>query len=167
MSHERAILAGGCFWGMEELIRHQSGVLHIVVGYTGGNFPSPTYEDIKHKSTGHAEAVEVLFDNQCMTYRQLLEFFFQIHDPTTKNRQGNDLGDSYRSTIFYLSEEQKHIAEALIFTLNAAHIWVTPIVTEVTPASEFYAAEDEHQSYLQHHPNGYTCHFVRPAWVLP
>ncbi len=167
MSHERAILAGGCFWGMEELIRHQNGVLHTLVGYTGGDFHNPTYADIKHKATGHAEAIEILFENEMMSYRRLLEFFFQIHDPTTKNRQGNDVSDSYRSAIFYLSDEQKRTAETLIAELNAAHIWSAPIVTEVTPASEFYTAEDEHQDYLQHYPSGYTCHFIRPAWVLP
>lgn len=162
MAQERAILAGGCFWGMEDLIRKLPGVLDTTVGYTGGTAPNPTYEN----HTGHAEAIEIMFDNERLSYRKLLEFFFQIHDPTTKNRQGNDIGTSYRSAIFYLSPAQKQTAEALLVEMTASRKWPGKIVTEITPASEFYTAEGYHQDYLKHHPDGYTCHFIRPVWKL-
>jgi peptide-methionine (S)-S-oxide reductase len=163
---EKAILAGGCFWGMEDLVRKLPGVTNTDVGYTGGTFPNPTYKDIQTKATGHAEAIEVTFDSAVISYRALLEFFFQIHDPTTKNRQGNDVGASYRSAIFYLNDEQKKTAMQLINELNASQKWPGHIVTEVTPASEFTRAEDYHQDYLMQHPNGYTCHFIRPEWKV-
>jgi len=162
MKIEKAILAGGCFWGVEELIRSVPGVISTVVGYTGGNVPHATYRN--HGT--HAEGIEISFDSEKLPYRTLLEFFFQIHDPTTRNRQGNDLGTSYRSAIFYLSEEQKEVALALIAEMTASHVWPGPIVTEVVPAKEFWVAEEEHQNYLQKHPYGYTCHYVRPDWVL-
>jgi len=162
MNTEKAILAGGCFWGMEELIRKLPGVIDTTVGYTGGKVVNPTYEN----HTGHAEAIEVVFDPTHLFYSKLLEFFFQIHDPTTRNRQGNDIGSSYRSAIFYLNDGQKRIAEQLINEMEASQKWPGKIVTEVAPASEFYAAEGYHQDYLKHHPDGYTCHFVRPAWKL-
>ncbi|MBY0428984.1 MAG: peptide-methionine (S)-S-oxide reductase MsrA [Alphaproteobacteria bacterium] len=162
MGSERAILAGGCFWGMEDLIRKLPGVTNTEVGYTGGNVANPTYQH--HE--GHAEAIEITFDSDVTSYRKILEFFFQIHDPTTKNRQGNDIGSSYRSAIFYLNEEQRKTATTLIGALNASQKWPGPIVTEVVKASEFYAAEDYHQDYLQQHPNGYTCHFIRPNWKV-
>lgn len=162
MATERAILAGGCFWGMEDLIRKQAGVLDTTVGYTGGSVKNPTYE----RHDGHAEAIEVIFDSAILSYRKLLEFFFQIHDPTTKNRQGNDMGTSYRSAIFYLDEAQKTTAEKLIAEMEASKKWRSKIVTEITQASEFYTAEGYHQDYLQMHPNGYTCHFIRPEWRL-
>lgn len=166
MTQQRAILAGGCFWGMEDLIRKQPGVINTDVGYTGGTFPNPTYKDVTSKTTGHAEAVEITFDGDVTSYRKILEFFFQIHDPTTKNRQGNDVGPSYRSAIFYLDDEQKKIATQLINELNASQIFPGHIVTEVVPASKFYIAEDYHQDYLLQHPNGYTCHFIRPNWKI-
>ncbi len=166
MTEQRAIIAGGCFWGMEDLIRKQPGVLSTDVGYTGGTFPNPTYKDVTSKTTGHAEAVEITFDSDVTSYRNILEFFFQIHDPTTKNRQGNDVGPSYRSAIFYLDEEQKKVATQLINELNASQKFPGHIVTEVTPASKFYIAEDYHQDYLMQHPNGYTCHFIRPNWKV-
>lgn len=162
MSIEKAILAGGCFWGVEELIRDLSGVTKTVVGYTGGDVKNATYRN--HGT--HAEAIAVHFDPQQLSYRKLLEFFFQIHNPTTKNRQGNDIGTSYRSAIFYLNEEQKNIAQALITEMNASGKWPGTIVTEVVPASDFWDAEEEHQNYLRKHPNGYTCHYIRPEWQL-
>ena len=162
MTSEKAILAGGCFWGVEELVRHQPGVLSTVVGYTGGDVPNATYRN--HGT--HAEGIEVVFDPAILTYRGLLEFFFQIHDPTTRNRQGNDIGTSYRSAIFYLDEQQKETATALIAEMNASGIWPGPIVTQVVPASAFWVAEEYHQNYLQKLPNGYTCHWVRPNWKL-
>ena len=162
MTNERAILAGGCFWGMEELFRHQPGVVDTTVGYTGGKIAKPTYEN----HAGHAEAIEVMFDPRKTSYRKLLEFFFQIHDPCTKNRQGNDIGSSYRSAIFYLGEAQKQTAESLIAEMTASRKWPGKIVTEITPASEFYAAEGYHQDYLKRYPDGYTCHFVRTSWTL-
>ena len=162
MTQEKAMLAGGCFWGMEDLIRKLPGVIDTTVGYTGGNVPNPTYE---HHS-GHAEAIEVVFDSMTLSYRKLLEFFFQIHDPCTKNRQGNDIGTSYRSAIFYLSEAQKQTAEKLIAEMTASRKWPGNIVTEITPASEFYAAEMVHQDYLKRYPEGYTCHFIRPNWKV-
>ncbi|HWV68782.1 peptide-methionine (S)-S-oxide reductase MsrA [Chitinophaga sp.] len=162
MSIEKAILAGGCFWGVEELIRQLPGVISTVVGYTGGDVPNATY---RHHGT-HAEGIEITFDPAVLSYRSLLEFFFQIHDPTTRNRQGNDIGTSYRSAIFYLDEAQRQTAVALIAELNASGKWPGPIVTEVVPATAFWNAEEEHQDYLQKHPHGYTCHFVRPDWKL-
>lgn len=162
MSIEKAILAGGCFWGVEELIRQLPGVISTVVGYTGGDVPNATY---RHHGT-HAEGIEITFDPAVLSYRSLLEFFFQIHDPTTRNRQGNDIGTSYRSAIFYLDEAQHQTAVALIAELNASGKWPGPIVTEVVPATDFWNAEEEHQDYLQKHPHGYTCHFVRPDWKL-
>ena len=163
MSSEKAILAGGCFWGMEELIRDLPGVHSTRVGYTGGNVKNATYRN--HDS--HAEAISITFDPAQMSYRKLLEFFFKIHNPTTKNRQGNDVGTSYRSAVFYLSDDQKKTAEELISEMNASGIWPGPIVTEVVPAGDFWDAEEEHQDYLQKHKNGYTCHYVRPEWQLP
>lgn len=162
MSIEKAILAGGCFWGVEELIRVLPGVNATVVGYTGGDVKNATYRN--HGS--HAEAIAVTFDTEQISYRKLLEFFFQIHNPATKNRQGNDMGTSYRSAIFYNSDEQKKTAEQLIDEMNASGKWPGKIVTEVVPESDFWDAEEEHQNYLQKHPNGYTCHYVRPDWQL-
>lgn len=162
MSTQRAILAGGCFWGMEELFRRQPGVRDTTVGYTGGHVAHPTYEN----HDGHAEAIEILFDPDQTSYRALLEFMFQIHDPTTKNRQGNDVGTSYRSAIFYLDDVQKHTAEQVIDAIEASGKWPGKIVTEITPATQFYPAEAYHQDYLQRYPNGYTCHYVRPNWSV-
>lgn len=162
MSSEKAILAGGCFWGVEELIKDLEGVVSTRVGYSGGNVKNATYRN--HGS--HAEAIAITFDPERISYRKLLEFFFQIHDPTTKNRQGNDVGASYRSAIFYLNEEQKRTAQDLISELNASGKWPGTIVTEVTAAGDFWDAEEEHQNYLQKHPYGYTCHYVRPEWQL-
>ncbi len=166
MTTERALLAGGCFWGMEDLIRKLTGVQYTTVGYTGGTVPNPTYDIIKSSVTGHAEAIEVIFDNERLSYRKLLEFFFQIHDPCTKNRQGNDIGPSYRSAIFYLDDLQKETAQTLITEMTASRKWPAKIVTEVTPASQFYPAENYHQDYLKRIPDGYTCHFIRPNWKL-
>jgi peptide-methionine (S)-S-oxide reductase len=160
---ERAVLAGGCFWGVQELIREYPGVISTRVGYSGGDVPNATYRN--HGT--HAEAIEIVFDPQKITYRKLLEFFFQIHDPTTRNRQGNDLGTSYRSAIFYTTDEQKRVAQDTIADVDASGLWPGKVVTEVTPAGAFWEAEPEHQDYLQNFPNGYTCHFVRPGWVLP
>ena len=162
-SQERAILAGGCFWGMQDLIRSYPGVISTRVGYSGGDVRNATYRN--HGS--HAEAIEIVFDPQKLSYRKLLEFFFQIHDPTTKNRQGNDVGSSYRSAIFYTSPEQKRIAEETIADVNASGLWPGKVVTEVQPASDFWEAEPEHQDYLERYPNGYTCHYVRSNWKLP
>jgi peptide-methionine (S)-S-oxide reductase len=160
---QTAILAGGCFWGMQDLIRKRAGVLSTRVGYTGGDVPNATYRS--HGS--HAEAIEITFDPEQVSYRELLEFFFQVHDPTTKNRQGNDVGASYRSAIFYTTDEQKQIAEETIADVNASGIWPGTVVTELAPAGPFWQAEPEHQDYLERYPNGYTCHYVRPEWVLP
>lgn len=165
-NEETAILAGGCFWGMEELFRQQPGVLRTRVGYTGGHVPDVTYKDVKTGTTGHAEAIEVVFDPKQTSYRKLLEFFFMMHDPTTRNRQGNDIGDSYRSAIFCADNTQANTASELIKELDASGILPGPIVTEVVKASPFYEAEPEHQNYLQHYPNGYTCHWVRRDWML-
>ena len=159
---EKAILAGGCFWGMEELIRKLPGVQSTIVGYTGGDVPNATYRN--HGT--HAEGIEIVFDAEIISYRSLLEFFFQIHDPTTLNRQGNDRGLSYRSSIYYLNEKQRLTAEDLIKELNASGKWPGPIVTAVEPASPFWNAEEVHQDYLQKNPYGYTCHFIRPDWKL-
>ncbi|MDB5801150.1 MAG: methionine sulfoxide reductase [Rhodocyclales bacterium] len=160
---ERAVLAGGCFWGMQELIRHQPGVISTRVGYTGGDVPNATYRN--HGT--HAEGMEIVFDPSQISFRQLLEFFFQIHDPSTANRQGNDRGASYRSGIYYTSDEQKRVAQDTIADVNASGLWPGKVVTEVAPAGPFWQAESEHQDYLQRIPNGYTCHFVRPNWRLP
>ena len=160
---EKAILAGGCFWGVQDLIRKRPGVISTRVGYTGGDVPNATYRN--HGT--HAEAIEIIFDPDRISYRDLLEFFFQIHDPTTRNRQGNDIGASYRSAIFYTSDEQKRVAEDTIADVDASGLWPGKVVTEVTPAGPFWEAEPEHQDYLERYPNGYTCHFVRPGWRLP
>jgi peptide-methionine (S)-S-oxide reductase len=163
MTHERAVLAGGCFWGLQDLIRRQDGVISTRVGYTGGDVPNATYRN--HGT--HAEAIEIVFDPAKISYRRLLEFFFQIHDPTTRNRQGNDIGASYRSAIFYTSEEQKGVAEDTIADVNASGLWPGIVVTEITPVGDFWEAEPEHQDYLERYPAGYTCHFIRPGWKLP
>jgi peptide-methionine (S)-S-oxide reductase len=163
VSTERALLAGGCFWGMQDLIRRYPGVISTRVGYTGGDVPNATYRN--HGT--HAEAIEIIFDPQELTYRKLLEFFFQIHDPTTRNRQGNDVGSSYRSEIFYTNDEQKRVAQEVINDIEASGVWPGKIVTEVTAAGPFWEAEPEHQDYLERYPNGYTCHYVRPQWKLP
>ena len=160
---KRAVLAGGCFWGMQDLIRKLPGVKDTTVGYTGGDVPNATYRD--HGT--HAEGIEIWFDPAKISYRQLLEFFFQIHDPTTVNRQGNDIGLSYRSAIYYLDEDQKQVAEDTIADVNASGIWPGKVVTELEPVGDFWKAEPEHQDYLERIPNGYTCHFPRPDWVLP
>lgn len=160
---ERAVLAGGCFWGVQQLVRRQPGVLSTRVGYSGGDVANATYRN--HGT--HAEALEIIFDPALTSYRKLLEFFFQIHDPTTLNRQGNDRGLSYRSAIFYTSEEQRKIAEDTIADVNASGIWPGKVVTTVDPVSDFWEAEPEHQDYLERIPHGYTCHFVRPNWRLP
>ena len=163
MSTETAILAGGCFWGVQDLVSRQPGILSTRVGYSGGEVPHATYRN----HGNHAEAIEIVFDPALTSFRALLEFFFQIHDPTTRNRQGNDAGASYRSAIFYASEEQKSVAEDTIADVDASGLWPGKVVTEVTPASDFWEAEPEHQDYLKRIPNGYTCHFVRPGWKLP
>ena len=166
MSTEKAILAGGCFWGMEELFRSLPGIIDTRVGYTGGHFKNPTYPDMKTGTTGHAEALEITFNPHRTSYRELLEFFFKIHDPSTPDRQGNDRGDSYRSAIFYLNDAQKATAEEVIKAVNASGKWPGKVVTQVAKAGEFYEAEKEHQDYLQRYPEGYTCHFIRPNWKL-
>jgi len=163
MTEERAVLAGGCFWGMQELIRRREGVLSTRVGYSGGDVPNATYRN--HGT--HAEAIEIVFDPAKLGYRALLELFFQIHDPTTRNRQGNDVGPSYRSAIYYTSDEQRRIAQDTIADVDASGLWPGKVVTEVAAAGPFWEAEPEHQDYLQRIPNGYTCHFPRPGWKLP
>jgi peptide-methionine (S)-S-oxide reductase len=160
---ERAVLAGGCFWGMQDLIRKLPGVISTRVGYTGGDLEYPTYRD--HGS--HAEALEDIFDPTQTSFRDLLEFFFQIHDPTTVNRQGNDIGSSYRSAIFYHDDTQRRIAEDTIADVDASQLWPGSVVTELVPVSVFWEAEPGHQDYLLRNPSGYTCHFVRPGWKLP
>ena len=160
---ETAILAGGCFWGVQDLIRKQAGVISTRTGYTGGENANATYR----KHPGHAEALEIVFDPETISYRELLEFFFQIHDPSTKDRQGNDIGTSYRSAIFYTTDEQRKVAEDTIADVDSAGIWPGKVVTEVTPAGPFWEAEPEHQDYLEKYPNGYTCHYIRPHWKLP
>ena len=160
---ERAILAGGCFWGMQQLVRRLPGVVSTRVGYSGGDVKNATYGN--HGT--HAEAIEITFDPSQTSFRDLLEFFFQIHDPTTPNRQGNDRGASYRSAIFYTSEEQRRVAEDTIADVEASGLWPGKVVTELSPAGDFWEAEPEHQDYLERYPNGYTCHFVRPQWKLP
>jgi len=162
-NYSTAILAGGCFWGMQDLIRKQPGVVSTRVGYSGGDVPNATYRN--HGT--HAEAIEIIFDPAQTDFRTLLEFFFQVHDPTTKNRQGNDIGTSYRSAIFYLDEEQKQIALETIADVEASGLWPGKVVTEVSPAGDFWEAEPEHQDYLERYPSGYTCHYVRPDWKLP
>ena len=163
MAQEGAVLAGGCFWGMQDLIRKLPGVEATRVGYTGGDVPNAIYRN--HGS--HAEGLEILFDPDQISYRRILEFFFQVHDPSTSNRQGNDRGPSYRSAIYYTSAEQKGVAEDTIADVDASGLWPAKVVTEVEPVSDFWEAEPEHQDYLEKYPNGYTCHFPRPNWVLP
>ena len=163
MSIEKAILAGGCFWGMQDLVRREPGVVSTRVGYTGGDVPNATYRN--HGT--HAEGLEIVFDPAKTSYRRLLELFFQIHDPTTKNRQGNDRGPGYRSAIYYADEAQKRVALETIADVDASGLWPGKVVTEVEPVGPFWEAEPEHQDYLERIPNGYTCHFPRPNWVLP
>jgi peptide-methionine (S)-S-oxide reductase len=163
MSYEKAILAGGCFWGVQDLIRKRPGVITTRVGYSGGDVPNATYRN--HGT--HAEALEITFDPEQISFRDLLEFFFQIHDPTTLNRQGNDIGLSYRSAIFYTSDEQERVAEDTIEDVQASGLWPGKVVTAVEPAGPFWEAEPEHQDYLERLPDGYTCHFPRAGWVLP
>ncbi|MGJ7610310.1 MULTISPECIES: peptide-methionine (S)-S-oxide reductase MsrA [unclassified Variovorax] len=163
MSEERAVLAGGCFWGMQQLFRRYDGVLSTRVGYSGGDVPNATYRN--HGT--HAEAIEIVFDPERISFRKLLEFFFQLHDPSTKNRQGNDMGLSYRSGIYYTSDEQRRVALDTIADVDASGLWPGKVVTEVAAAGDFWQAEPEHQDYLEHRPDGYTCHFIRPGWVLP
>ena len=163
MKQERAVLAGGCFWGMQDPVRRLPGVISTRVGYTGGDVANATYRN--HGT--HAEAIEIIFDPHKTSYRDLLEFFFQIHDPTTRKRQGNDIGTSYRSAIFYTSDEQKVVADDTIADVDASGLWPGKVVTEVSPIGPFWEAEPDHQDYLERIPNGYTCHFVRPNWKLP
>ena len=163
MSDQRAVLAGGCFWGMQDLIRKKPGIKATRVGYTGGDVANATYRN--HGT--HAEGIEIIYDPAVTSYRALLEFFFQIHDPTTPNSQGNDRGLSYRSAIYYVDEEQKQIAQGTIADVDSSGIWPGKVVTEVEPVGDFWEAEPEHQDYLERIPRGYTCHFVRPDWVLP
>jgi peptide-methionine (S)-S-oxide reductase len=160
---ERAVLAGGCFWGMQDLIRRMPGVISTRVGYTGGDVPNATYRN--HGT--HAEGIEIIFDPSIISYRQLLELFFQIHDPTTPDRQGNDIGPSYRSAIYYLDDRQQQVARDTIEDVEASGLWPGRVVTELAPVGDFWEAEPEHQDYLERFPNGYTCHFPRPNWVLP
>lgn len=162
MAKERAVLAGGCFWGMQDLIRKRPGIISTKVGYTGGDVDNATYRN--HGT--HAEGIEIDFDNDVVSYRQILEFFFQIHDPTTKNRQGNDIGMSYRSAIYYVSDAQKDVALQTIADVDASGLWPGKVVTELEPVGDFWEAEPEHQDYLERLPNGYTCHFPRPDWTL-
>lgn len=163
MGQQRAVLAGGCFWGMQDLIRKRAGVLSTRVGYTGGDVPQATYRD--HGT--HAEGIEIIFDPAVLSFRALLELFFQIHDPTTPNRQGNDIGASYRSAIYYVDDHQRAEALETIADVEASGLWPGKVVTEVAPVGAFWAAEPEHQDYLERIPDGYTCHFPRPDWVLP
>jgi peptide-methionine (S)-S-oxide reductase len=163
MSNARAVLAGGCFWGMQDLLRKKPGVAYTRVGYTGGDVPNATYR--KHGT--HAEGIEITYDPDVISYRDLLEFFFQIHDPTTPNRQGNDRGLSYRSAIYYIDESQKSVAIDTMADVDASGIWPGKVVTELEPVGDFWEAEPEHQDYLERIPHGYTCHFIRPDWVLP
>ncbi|NHK28645.1 peptide-methionine (S)-S-oxide reductase MsrA [Parvularcula flava] len=163
---EKAILAGGCFWGMQDLLRKVPGVRDTRVGYTGGTVDNPTYDQVKTGRTGHAESIEIAYDPSVVSYEKILEWFFQIHDPTTKDRQGNDRGSQYRSAIFYTDEAQKKIAEDVIDAVESSGKWPGPVVTELVPAPMFWQAEDFHQDYLERYPNGYTCHYVRPDWTL-
>ncbi len=164
---ETAYLAGGCFWGMQDLIRRLPGVVSTRVGYTGGDLENATYRHVCTGTTGHTEAVEIVFDPEQVSFRDLLELFFQIHDPTTPDRQGNDRGTQYRSAIFWHDESQRETAEDTIADVEASGLWPGKVVTEITPAGAFWEAEPEHQDYLQRIPHGYTCHFVRPEWKLP
>ncbi len=164
---ERALLAGGCFWGMQDLIRKRAGVLETQVGYCGGHTLNPTYDQVRTGTTGHAETVEIIFDPTRIGFRDLLALFFQIHDPTTKNQQGNDVGSQYRSAIFYTSDEQKRVAEQAVADLNLSGLWPGKAITEIVPAGPFTPAEENHQNYLEQFPNGYSCHFPRPDWKLP
>jgi len=166
MAEEIAILAGGCFWGMEDLFRKLPGVIETQVGYTGGALKNPDYKQVKTGTTGHAEAIRIRFDPAKTSYRKLLEFFFQIHDPTTKDRQGNDTGSQYRSAIFYLDAAQKAEAEKIIAEIDASKRWPGKVVTEVVAAGDWQDAEEYHQDYLEKYPEGYTCHFVRPKWKV-
>jgi methionine-S-sulfoxide reductase len=161
------ILAGGCFWGVENLFRNQIGVIKTRVGYCGGHTVNPVYEQVKTGQTGHAESIEISYDKNLTTLRKLLIFFFKIHDSTTLNRQGNDIGSQYRSIIFYNDAEEREIAEKLVNEMNAAAFLPGKIVTEIIPAQPFYEAETHHQDYLVKYPNGYTCHFIRQSWSLP
>lgn len=163
MTTERAVLAGGCFWGMQDLIRKLPGVISTRVGYTGGDVPNATYQN--HGM--HAEGIEIVFDPAQTSYREMLEFFFQIHDPTTPNRQGNDRGPSYRSAIYYVDDEQKRVAEETMADVDASGLWPGAVVTELEPVGDFWEAEPEHQDYLERIPHGYTCHYIRPEWKLP
>ena len=163
MATEKAVLAGGCFWGMQDMFRRLRGVVSTRVGYTGGGSANPSYGN--HQ--GHAEAIEILFDPAVVTYRAVLEHFFQVHDPTTYEQQGSDFGPSYRSAIFYTDEQQKETALATIAEIEASGLWPGPLVTEINPEERFWQAEPEHQDYLQRHPDGYSCHFIRPSWRLP
>lgn len=165
-NREIAILAGGCFWGMEDLIRQMPGVVETQVGYTGGATPNPDYKQVKTGKTGHAESIRIAYDPAKTSYRDLLEFFFQIHDPTTMDRQGNDVGSQYRSAIFYLNDDQRRQAQAIIAEINASGRWPGEVATEVVPAREWWNAEEYHQDYLDKYPEGYTCHFVRPEWKV-
>ena len=166
-THDRVILAGGCFWGMQDLFRKQPGIVKTRVGYSGGETSNTTYKEVRTGNTGHAEAVEVLFDPKVTSLRNILEFFFQIHDPSTDNRQGNDRGSQYRSAIFYANDEQKRIAEDTVADVDASGLWPAKVITQVLPEGPFWEAEAEHQDYLEHYPGGYTCHFIRPDWRLP
>ncbi|MDP9127921.1 MAG: bifunctional methionine sulfoxide reductase B/A protein [Pseudomonadota bacterium] len=163
---QRAVLAGGCFWGLQDLFRRQPGVIRTRAGYTGGTLPNPTYSHMKTGTTGHAEAIEILFDPARTTYRALLEFFFRIHDPSNKDRQGNDIGTQYRSAIFVLDNDQKRIAAEVVAAVNASGRWPGTVKTVITEAGPFYEAEEYHQDYLEKNPGGYTCHFVRPDWTF-
>ncbi len=165
--YERALLAGGCFWGMQDLIRRMEGVVSTRVGYSGGHTPNATYQLVKTGETGHAEAIEIVFDPAVTSYRRILEMFFQIHDPTSLNRQGNDVGSQYRSEIFFTSPEQERVARETVADVNASGLWPGEVVTRISPAGDFWEAEDVHQDYLERYPDGYTCHFIRPDWKLP
>jgi len=164
---ERVVLAGGCFWGMQDLVRRLPGVTNTLVGYSGGNTSDATYNDVKAGRTGHTEALEIIFDPGEVSFRDILELFFQIHDPTTVDRQGNDIGSQYRSAVFYTSDEQQRVAVETIGDVDASGLWPGKVVTEVSPAGDFWEAEDAHQDYLLRIPHGYTCHFPRPDWKLP
>lgn len=166
MTTETALLAGGCFWGMEELFRALPGVIDTEVGYTGGESKNPTYTDVKTGTTGHAETIKVVYDPAQTNFQNILKFFFQAHDPTTEGRQGNDIGSQYRSAIFYTNDSQKAAAEDLIAKIDASGKWPGKVVTQLVPAGPFYEAEDYHQDYLQHKPDGYTCHWIRKDWTL-
>lgn len=167
MAEKTLTLAGGCFWGMQDLLRRQPGVISTRVGYTGGKLANATYQDVKTGMTGHAESIEIRFDDSQTSLKNLLEIFFQIHDPTTLDRQGNDIGSQYRSAIFYADDEQKRVAEAIIKAVDASGLWPGKAVTTLEKLGDFWEAEDVHQDYLERIPNGYTCHFLRPGWKLP